>query len=185
MFCSWFGAYCHWSGCDMMPDLAIHWGSDAFFVGEYDQFYSHTISFRWSGLIRGAVSVALVYYYFDPNGKTQDAKNSSLITTTLLEVMTSIFVFGAATKPLLDSLLGSQGTFFAENFPKPEPPCYIPAIASTLSTFTVDSMVQECVCFKASSWSKLWVKLHKCQNLVLGLGELGTKSVVMFVGHSL
>ncbi len=64
---------------------------------------------RWSGLIRGAVSVALVYYHFDPAGKSQDSHRSTLIATTLIEVMTSIFVFGAATKPLLDYLLGPEG----------------------------------------------------------------------------
>lgn len=53
--------------------------------------------------------MALVYYYFDPAGKTEDSHRSTLIATTLLEVMASIFVFGAATKPLLDYLLGPQG----------------------------------------------------------------------------
>lgn len=65
---------------------------------------------RWSGLIRGAVSVALVYYHFDPAGKSEDSHRATLITTTLIEVMVSIFVFGAATKPLLDYLLGPEGT---------------------------------------------------------------------------
>lgn len=60
-------------------------------------------------MIRGAVSVALVYYHFDPAGKSQDSHRSTLIATTLIEVMTSIFVFGAATKPLLDYLLGPEG----------------------------------------------------------------------------
>lgn len=68
--------------------------------------------YRWSGLIRGAVSVALVYYHFDPAGSSQDSHQATLITTTLLEVMVSIFVFGAATKPLLDYLLGPEGSLF-------------------------------------------------------------------------
>ena len=55
------------------------------------------------------MSVALVYYHFDPAGKSEDSHRATLITTTLLEVMTSIFVFGAATKPLLDYLLGPEG----------------------------------------------------------------------------
>lgn len=66
---------------------------------------------RWSGLIRGAVSVALVYYYFDPAGKSEDSHRATLITTTLLEVLCSIFVFGAVTKPLLDYLLGPLSAF--------------------------------------------------------------------------
>ena len=66
---------------------------------------------RWSGLIRGAVSVALVYYHFDPQGKSEDAKRATLITTTLLVVLFSILVCGALTKPLLQLLLEPQGTF--------------------------------------------------------------------------
>lgn len=64
---------------------------------------------RWSGLIRGAVSVALVYYHFDPQGKSEDAKRATLITTTLLVVLFSILVCGALTKPLLQLLLEPQG----------------------------------------------------------------------------
>ena len=64
---------------------------------------------RWAGLIRGAVSVALVYYHFDPQGKSEDAKRATLITTTLLLVLFSIMVCGALTKPLLDFMLGPEG----------------------------------------------------------------------------
>ena len=64
---------------------------------------------RWAGLIRGAVSVALVYYHFDPMGKSEDAKRATLITTTLLLVLFSIMVCGALTKPLLDFMLGAEG----------------------------------------------------------------------------
>ena len=64
---------------------------------------------RWSGLIRGAVSVALVYYHFDPRGKSEDSKRATLITTTLLVVLFSILVCGALTKPLLLMLLEPQG----------------------------------------------------------------------------
>ena len=61
---------------------------------------------RWAGLIRGAVSVALVYYYFDPKGQSEDSHRATLIATTLVVVMFSITVFGAVTKPLLDFTLG-------------------------------------------------------------------------------
>ena len=64
---------------------------------------------RWAGLIRGAVSVALVYYHFDPMGKSEDEKRATLITTTLLLVLFSIMVCGALTKPLLDFMLGPEG----------------------------------------------------------------------------
>ncbi len=64
---------------------------------------------RWAGLIRGAVSVALVYYYFDPKGQSEDSHRATLIATTLVVVMFSITVFGAVTKPLLDlTLRGSS-----------------------------------------------------------------------------
>ena len=64
---------------------------------------------RWAGLIRGAVSVALVYYYFDPKGQSEDSHRATLIATTLVVVMFSITVFGAVTKPLLDFTLGMGG----------------------------------------------------------------------------
>ena len=68
------------------------------------------MSCRWAGLIRGAVSVALVYYYFDPKGQSEDSHRATLIATTLVVVMFSITVFGAVTKPLLDlTLRGSRG----------------------------------------------------------------------------
>lgn len=61
---------------------------------------------RWAGLMRGAVSVALVYYYFDPHGTTADRHTSTMITTTLIVVLISIMAFGAATKPLLEQVMG-------------------------------------------------------------------------------
>ena len=61
--------------------------------------------FRWAGLIRGAVSVALAYYQFDREGGSPDAERSTLIVTTLSVVLVSILVLGALTKPLLALLL--------------------------------------------------------------------------------
>lgn len=63
----------------------------------------------WAGLMRGAVSVALVYYFFDPHGITNDPHLSTVITTTLVVVLISILIFGAATKPLLAYLMGTEG----------------------------------------------------------------------------
>ena len=59
--------------------------------------------------MRGAVSVALIYRYFDPVGRTADPARSTLITTTLLIVLFSTMVFGALTKPLLDLIQGPEG----------------------------------------------------------------------------
>ena len=60
--------------------------------------------------MRGAVSVALVYAYYDPHGTTTDRPRSTLISMTLTVVLISTLAFGAVTKPLLDYLLGSRGT---------------------------------------------------------------------------
>lgn len=59
--------------------------------------------------MRGAVSVALVYFYYDPDGATVDREKSTLIAMTLTVVLFSTLVFGAATKPLLDLMLGPEG----------------------------------------------------------------------------
>eukprot|EP01024_Parvocaulis_polyphysoides_P059484 TRINITY_DN6431_c3_g1_i2.p1 TRINITY_DN6431_c3_g1~~TRINITY_DN6431_c3_g1_i2.p1 ORF type:complete len:276 (+),score=41.26 TRINITY_DN6431_c3_g1_i2:108-935(+) len=59
----------------------------------------------WAGMMRGAVSVALVYYYFDPQGVTNSPHKSTLIVATLLVVLFSTLILGALTKPLLDHLL--------------------------------------------------------------------------------
>lgn len=58
--------------------------------------------------MRGAVSVALVYLYYDPDGTTVDAQKSSLISMTLTVVLFSTLVYGAITKPMLDFLLGAK-----------------------------------------------------------------------------
>ncbi len=58
--------------------------------------------------MRGAVSVALVYLYYDPDGTTVDQMKSSLISMTLTVVLFSTVVYGAITKPMLDLLLGAK-----------------------------------------------------------------------------
>ena len=63
---------------------------------------------RWAGAMRGAVSVALVYLYYDPDGTTVDQMKSSLISMTLTVVLFSTIVYGAITKPMLDLLLGAK-----------------------------------------------------------------------------
>ena len=59
--------------------------------------------------MRGAVSVALVYLYYDPDGTTDDVSKSSLISATLTVVLFSTLAYGAITKPMLDFLLGPEG----------------------------------------------------------------------------
>ena len=59
--------------------------------------------------MRGAVSVALVYLYYDPDGTSDDKQKSSLISATLTVVLFSTLVYGAITKPMLDLLLGAAG----------------------------------------------------------------------------
>ena len=68
--------------------------------------------------------MALVYYYFDPKGQSEDSHRATLIATTLVVVMFSITVFGAVTKPLLDFTLGmGQG---GRGRPPPPPPWQAP-----------------------------------------------------------
>ncbi len=67
---------------------------------------------RYAGLMRGAIAVALVYYYFDPRGQAQDSHRATIIATTLLLVLFSTVVFSAATKPLLEFMLGPQGEWW-------------------------------------------------------------------------
>lgn len=62
---------------------------------------------RWSGSMRGAVSVALVYHFFDFTDQSEHV--ASIIGMTIIVVVFSTMVFGAATKPLLDLMLGKQG----------------------------------------------------------------------------
>ncbi|KAF8069528.1 NHX2 [Scenedesmus sp. PABB004] len=65
----------------------------------------------WAGLMRGAVSVALTYYYFEDNPRAQlDRGRATLIVSTLMAVMLSICGCGALTKPLLEAMLrGGDG----------------------------------------------------------------------------
>ncbi|KAK9850077.1 hypothetical protein WJX84_003336 [Apatococcus fuscideae] len=64
----------------------------------------------WAGLMKGAITVALVYYHFDPKGWSSNAHRATLISTTLIVVLFSIMILGALTKPLLDAMLGPQDT---------------------------------------------------------------------------
>ena len=69
---------------------------------------------RWAGAMRGAVSVALVYLYYDPDGTSDDVSKSSLISATLTVVLFSTLAYGAITKPMLDFLLGPEGVILLD-----------------------------------------------------------------------
>ncbi|KAK1584662.1 hypothetical protein Q3G72_035004 [Acer saccharum] len=59
----------------------------------------------WSGLMRGAVSMALAYNQFTRSGHTQLRANAIMITSTITVVLFSTVVFGLMTKPLIRILL--------------------------------------------------------------------------------
>ncbi|CAL5219929.1 g1861 [Coccomyxa viridis] len=87
----------------LFPILAVH----NFFCAEKLPF-RHTVVAWWAGAMRGAVSVALVYLYYDPDGNSDDVSKSSLISATLTVVLFSTLAYGAITKPMLDFLLGPE-----------------------------------------------------------------------------
>ena len=60
--------------------------------------------------MRGAVSVALVYHFFDFSDKGTHV--ASIIGMTIIVVVFSTMVFGGVTKPLLDVMLGKGGSLF-------------------------------------------------------------------------
>ena len=67
--------------------------------------------------MRGSVSVALVYHFFeDPES---DPHVASIIAMTIIVVVTSTILFGAATKPLLDLMLGKSEAGCLSGLPPP------------------------------------------------------------------
>lgn len=69
------------------------------------------ISFRqqviiwWSGLMRGAVSIALTFNAFTEAGVTPGGQSATIVATTIAFVLFSTAVFGLLTRPLIDWLL--------------------------------------------------------------------------------
>lgn len=59
----------------------------------------------WAGLMRGAVSIALAFSAFTFRGTAYQDMHATIISATMLVVLFSNVVFGAATRPLLDWLL--------------------------------------------------------------------------------
>ncbi|MED6182283.1 monovalent cation:H+ antiporter, CPA1 (nhx1) [Stylosanthes scabra] len=66
------------------------------------------ITIWWSGLMRGAVSIALAYNQFTRLGHTKLRENAIMITSTISVVLFSTVVFGMMTKPLVRLLLPSS-----------------------------------------------------------------------------
>ncbi|CAA7037562.1 unnamed protein product [Microthlaspi erraticum] len=62
----------------------------------------------WSGLMRGAVSMALAYNKFARAGGTDTRGNAIMITSTITVCLFSTVVFGMLTKPLIRCLLPHQ-----------------------------------------------------------------------------
>ncbi len=63
------------------------------------------------------MSVALVYHFFeDPES---DPHVASIIAMTIIVVVTSTILFGAATKPLLDLMLGKSEPGCPSGLPPP------------------------------------------------------------------
>ncbi|GMH13169.1 hypothetical protein Nepgr_015010 [Nepenthes gracilis] len=60
----------------------------------------------WSGLMRGAVTVALSYNEFSNSGESSTSEQSLMITSTIIVVLFSTLVCGSVTKPLIEVLLG-------------------------------------------------------------------------------
>jgi hypothetical protein len=59
-------------------------------------------------MMRGAVSVAMVYYRFDPNNEADDKHAATIVVTTLQLVLYSTVGLGGVTGPLLKYLLPQQ-----------------------------------------------------------------------------
>ncbi|XP_042037270.1 sodium/hydrogen exchanger 1-like [Salvia splendens] len=70
--------------------------------------FNEQITIWWSGLMRGAVSMALAYNQFTRSGHTTERGNAIMITSTITVVLFSTVVFGLITKPLVRFLLPSS-----------------------------------------------------------------------------
>jgi solute carrier family 9 (sodium/hydrogen exchanger), member 8 len=66
------------------------------------------ITIWWAGMMRGAVSVAMVYYKFDPKNHNEDPHSATIVVTTLQVVLYSTVGMGGVTGPLLQYLLPQQ-----------------------------------------------------------------------------
>lgn len=63
------------------------------------------VAIWWAGMMRGAVSVAMVYYSFDPNNTKKDSHSATIVVTTVQVVLFSTVILGGITGPLLKLVL--------------------------------------------------------------------------------
>ncbi|KAI3668232.1 hypothetical protein L6452_43309 [Arctium lappa] len=67
--------------------------------------FKQQVTVWWSGLMRGAVSVALAYKKFTGSEEGMQPANALLITSTIIVVLFSTMVFGLLTKPIVKLLM--------------------------------------------------------------------------------
>eukprot|EP00245_Coleochaete_scutata_P011518 TRINITY_DN4293_c0_g2_i1.p1 TRINITY_DN4293_c0_g2~~TRINITY_DN4293_c0_g2_i1.p1 ORF type:complete len:560 (+),score=62.45 TRINITY_DN4293_c0_g2_i1:191-1870(+) len=65
----------------------------------------HQIIVWWAGLMRGAVSIALVLYQFTRQGETFIPQHRMIVASTMVVVLFTTVVFGVLTKPLISWLI--------------------------------------------------------------------------------
>ncbi|XP_072953923.1 sodium/hydrogen exchanger 1-like [Typha angustifolia] len=70
--------------------------------------FNQQVAIWWSGLMRGAVSIALAYNKFSRSDLTQLPSHAIMITSTITVVLFSTVVFGMMTKPLMMLLLPTR-----------------------------------------------------------------------------
>lgn len=78
--------------------------------------FKQQVTVWWSGLMRGAVSVALAYKKFTGSDEqTMQPENALLITTTIIVVLFSTVVFGLLTKPIVKFLFPGSSSHVDES----------------------------------------------------------------------
>ncbi|KAH7429675.1 hypothetical protein KP509_09G061100 [Ceratopteris richardii] len=83
---------------------------------------THQIIIWWSGLIRGAVSVALTFNQFTIYGRTKDPEYATMLISTVVIVLLTTVVFGIANKPLTQWLFPKSMTLIPNDMLEPHSP---------------------------------------------------------------
>lgn len=113
-------------------------------------------------MMRGAVSVAMVYYRFDPKNHNEDSHSATIVVTTLQVVLYSTVFMGGVTGPLLQYLLPQQACDLLYLCVRNTGPCaYTPL---------------QTICFKAS-----FLSCRACK--LVGNATLQQRSSTDFVIH--
>ena len=111
--------------------------------------------------MRGAVSVAMVYYRFDPKNNTEDSHSATIVVTTLQVVLYSTVGMGGVTGPLLQHLLPQQ----VSSCSFPCSAALPPLRAAVLARLLVESVHMH------ASETRYRQTLHVCGSGVLQPGE--------------